>query len=121
MQVPWDAISNPYMLLMAMDATKLKTAGLKLENDGLVDRVFDMVEKEDHISHEDAIAQLNNEIAKTSNDSQKKLLLALRDFMIGGNELEASIEVASAVAIPRLVQAIQRGNLRDMTIKVQGS
>lgn len=121
MQVPWDAISNPDMLLMAMDAAKLKTVGLKLENDGLVDRVFDMVEKKQHISHEDAIAQLNNEIAKMSNDSQKKLLLALRDFMIGGNELEASIEVASAVAIPRLVQAIQRGDLRDMTIKVQGS
>ena len=121
MEVPWDAISNPVMLLMAMNAAKLKTVGLKLENDGLVDRLFDMAEREQKMSHDDVIAKLDVEIKHAADDTQKQVLSAVRDFLDGGDELEASVEVASAVAIPRLVQAIQRGDMRNMTISIQGS
>lgn len=121
MELPWNEITNPVMLMMALDDAKLKTVGLKLENDGLVARLFDMAEKEQKMSHKDVIAKLDAEIKSATDSSQKQVLSALRDFLDGGDELEASVEVSSAVTVLRLIQSISRGDLRDMKINIQGS
>jgi len=120
--VPFASISNPLALLMALDQAKLTSISMTMENDGLVDHIFTLAKKNDQkMDREAFLKQLEQDVSDTSGAEQKELLIALHDFLAGGDELKVSIEPSGPVKLSRVFNAIQRGDLSKLNISIRGS
>ena len=119
-RMPLDSLKNPNQVKAALESARLKTAGLKLENDGLVERGFAMSEKQDHKNREQVLADLEQQIQRSPQENQKKALTAFRDFLAGGHEIGVSI-TTDDMHLSRVVAAFSRADLRGMDLEFNGS
>jgi len=119
--VPFAPISNPLALLMALDQAKLTSISMTMENDGLVDHIFTLAKNDQKMDRETFLKKIEQEVSDTSGAKKKELLIAVHDFLAGGDELKASIEPSGPVELGRVFNAIQRGDLSKLNTSIRGS
>ncbi|NWF36185.1 hypothetical protein [Mariprofundus sp. KV] len=116
-----DFLKNPRQLVASLERAKLLSAGLKFENDGLVESGFAMYERQDHKDRDQILSELNRKVQRAPQGNEKKAATAFRDFVDGGHEFGVSIESSSDMPLLRVLAAFSTGDFRGLNLEFHGS